>query len=111
MNITYISSENSNSISCLDDSELSSYILSENEQRYFETIYDNTTAYLSSISLVAAIKAGSTLYTQDKLDKIYVNRNNSLGFTNDDVDKIKNFMNSFLVGNGLVDFGELKGHV
>lgn len=106
MNITYISNINSNSISCLDDSKLSDYILSDTEQRYFDTIYDNTTAYISSVSLVAAIKAGSTLYTQDKLNKIYVNRNNSLGYTNEDMEKMKNFMNTSLVGNEIVDFEE-----
>ena len=111
MYITYISSKTSNELSCLDDSKLSNYILSDTEQRYFETIYDNTTAYLSSITLVAAIKAGSTLYTQDKLNKIYVNRNNSFGYTNDDVDKIKKFMNTSMVGNEIVNFEELKGHV
>ena len=104
MNITYINNINSNSISCLDDSKLSDYILSDTEQRYFDTIYDDTTAYISSISLVAAIKAGSTLYTQDKLNQIYVNKNNSLGYTNEDIEKIKNFMNTSMVGNEIVDF-------
>ena len=104
MNITYINNINSNSISCLDDSKLSDYILSDTEQRYFDTIYDDTTSYISSISLVAAIKAGSTLYTQDKLNQIYVNKNNSLGYTNEDIEKIKNFMNTSMVGNEIVDF-------
>ena len=104
MNITYIDNINSNSISCLDDSKLSDYILSDTEQRYFDTIYDDTTAYISSVSLVAAIKAGSTLYTQDKLNQIYVNKNNSFGYTNDDAIKIKNFMNTSMVGNEIISF-------
>ena len=106
MNITYINNINSNSISCLDDSLLSDYVLSESEQEYFNTIYDNTTAYLSSIALVAAIKAGSTLYTQDKLNQIYVNKNNSFGFTDRDAEKIENFMRTSMVGNEIIDFGE-----
>ena len=106
MNITYLNNINSNSISCLDDSELSDYILSNTEQRYFDSIYDDTTAYISSISLVAAIRAGSTLYTQDKLNQIYVNKNNSFGFTEKDVENIKKFMNTSLVGNDIVSFGE-----
>lgn len=107
MNITYINDLNSNSISCLNDSLLSDYVLSDDEQRYFDTIYDNTTSYISSISLVAAIKAGSTLYTQDKLNQKYVNKNNTLGFTSKDVENIMNFMNSSMVGNEIVDFEDL----
>ena len=108
MNITYLSNINSNSISCLDDTELSDYVLSKTEQRYFDTIYDDTTAYISSVSLVAAIKAGSTLYTQDKLNQIYVNKNNSFGYTEKDAENMMDFMNTMLVGNGLVDFEEFK---
>ena len=106
MNITYIDNINSNSISCLDDSKLSDYVLSKTEQNYFDTIYDNTTAYISSVSLVAAIKAGSTLYTQDKLNQIYVNKNNSFGYTEKDMENIMNFMNTSMVGNEIVSFEE-----
>ena len=104
MKITYISNEYSSSISCLNDSELSGYILSKDEQRYFDTIYEDTLSYLSSKSLVAAIKAGSTLYTQDKLNKIYVNKNNAFGYTNDDINALKNFMNTSMVGNEIINF-------
>lgn len=106
MNITYIDNINSNSISCFNDALLSDYILSDDEQRYFDTIYDDTTAYISSISLVAAIKAGSTLYTQDKLNQIYVNKNNSFGYSDNDISALKNFMNTSMVGNEIVDFEE-----
>ena len=107
MNITYINDLNSNSISCLNDSLLSDYVLSDDEQRYFDTIYDNTTAYISSISLVAAIKAGSTLYTQDKLNQKYVNKNNWFGYSDNDISALKNFMNASMVGNEIVDFEDL----
>ena len=106
MNITYINNSSTNSISCLDDSELSDYILSIDEQKYFDSIYNNALSYISSVSLSAAIKAGSTLYTQDKLNKIYVNKNNSYGFTDEDIDKMKKFMDKSMIGNEIVSFEE-----
>ena len=105
MNITYLSNFNSNTISCFSDNLLSDYILSKNEQDYFDTIFDNSTSYLTSLQLSAAIKAGSTLYTQPRLNSIYVRKDKSS--TETDAEKLKEFLNSTLVGNGLVYFREL----
>ena len=104
--ITYISSKLTNSISCLPVSALSSYILTEEEQQYIENLPNDTDSKISTQMLSASIKAGSTLYTQPSLNKLYARRDSTEYHETDKAD-LKNFMNTRMVGNNIKEFKEL----
>lgn len=105
-NIPYIKGPRSNEIECLPTSALSSYILTEEEQQYIENLTDDTAAVINSLSLSASTKAGSSLCTQQELDKIYVRYDND-GIGESSRMDFKNFLNTRLVGNAILHFAEL----
>ena len=107
MNITYIPSYTSNSLYCLPVSALSEYLLNEEEQQYLESLSTETASYISSLKLSAAVKAGSTMYTQPILNDTYA-RQDDEEFTIDDRKKFKIYLNTKMVGNDMVTITGLK---
>jgi hypothetical protein len=107
-NITFILNSNSNNISCLSTNELTSYILSEEEQQNIATLNSNTNSIISSLMLTAAIRAGSSLYTQPELNKLYVRKDNP-SYSSTNVVSFIDFLNTQLVGNEIMSFTELSG--
>ena len=81
--------------------------MTQAEQQYIENLTDDTESVISTLMLSADIKAGSSLCTQPALNKIYA-RYDDPDFTENDRASIKNFMNTRMVGNDIVKFGELK---
>lgn len=106
-NITFLQHLSSNTLLYLPTTKLSSYILSEEEQQYIQNLTNDTTSVISTLILSADIKAGSSLYTQPALNKIYA-RYDDPDFTENDRTSIKDFMNTRMVGNDIVKFNELK---
>ena len=106
VNIPYIKTRNSNKLYCLPVSQLSDYILTEEEQQYIENLSENTNSIISSLKLAASTKAGSSLCTQPYLNTLYARRNDS-AFSESSRDNFKIFMNSKLIGNEITSFPEL----
>lgn len=107
INITYISNALSNELLYLPTTKLSSYILTEEEQQYIEGLTSDTASVISTLVLSAEIKAGSSLYTQPELNKIYA-RKDDPDYSEGDRTSIKKFLNEKMVGNDMVKFAELK---
>jgi hypothetical protein len=103
--ITFIQTNNANDIYCLNTTLLSSYILTDDEQQYIDSLTDDTTSTISTLKLNASTKAGSSLYTQPELNKIYARRDDS-SYSETDKYDLKNFLNEKLVGNKIVKFSE-----
>lgn len=107
INITYIKNALSNELLYLPTTKLSSYIITEEEQQYIENLTAETTSAISTLMLSAEIKAGSSLFTQPALNKIYA-RYDDPDYTDNDRNAMKEFMNKRMVGNDVVKFDELK---
>lgn len=105
-NIPFIRNSMSNSISCLPTSALYDYLLTEEEHQYIANIEDETASIISNALLTASIKAGSSLYTQPELNKVYVRRDSS--YKQSDKDDFKEFMSKNLVGYKAIKFSEMK---
>jgi len=105
-NITYIPPNAANSISCLPTSKLSAYILTPEEQQYIENLPNETASVISTQLLIAAIKAGSSLYTQPELNKTYARRDSS--FAETDKNNFKKFLNTKMVGNVKVTLPDIE---
>lgn len=99
--ITYIQDGTANNISSLQTSLLTGYILSEDEQKYIETLNDSTASHISSLLLTASIKAGSSLYTQSALNRLYV-RQDSSSYHESDKEDFIDYLKNTLVGNEIV---------
>lgn len=104
--VTYISGIDANKISCLPVSLLSAYMLTVEEQEYIANLLDDTAAVISSTLLSAAIRGGSSLYTQTALNKLYIRRDNA-NYSETDKKKLKDFLDRNMVGNTSVSFSEL----
>ena len=105
-NITYIKDNLANTVECLPTTALSSYLLTEEEHQYIANLLDETNSIISNQLLTASIKAGSSLYTQPELNKIYARRENS-GYKQSDRSDFKDFINTKMVGNMVISFPEL----
>lgn len=106
VNIPFIPNEYSNNISCLPTTVLSSYILSEQEQQYISNLTKDTESIISSTTLSASVKAGTIVYTQSEMNKLYL-RKDDINFGEEQRQALKDFINSKLVGNNIVEFDEL----
>lgn len=105
--ITY-TRKNSNELECLPISCLSDYLLTVEEQQYLDTLESNTSSIISTLKLEAATLAGSTLYTQPYLNKLYA-RHDSQSYKDTDLTNLKRFMDSQMVGNDIEFFGKYMG--
>lgn len=106
VNIPYIPNEYSNNISCLPTTVLSAYILTQQEQDYIDGLTKDTESVISTTALSASVKAGTTIYTQPEMNKLYVRRDD-LDYGSGQRSAFKDFMNSHMVGNNVIDFKEL----
>ena len=106
VNIPFIPDEYSNNISCLPTTVLSAYILTEQEQQYIAGLLSDTESVVSSTALSASVKAGTTVYTQPEMNKLYI-RKDDIEFGEGQRNALKDFINSKMVGNEVVEFDEL----
>ena len=109
-NVTYIKDSNTNELNCLPTFQLSNYILTQEEQQYLQNLSDDTTSTISLLLLTASTKAGSSLYTQPALNKLYMRRD-SEDYKSTDKDMLRKFLNANLVGNDVLKFDDLSGAV
>lgn len=108
-NIPFIKSDTANDIACLPITALSGYLLTEEEQQYIANLKSETASIISTLLLNASVKAGSSLYTQPELNKLYARRDSS--YKESDKNDFRDFMNTRLVGNEVVEFTEMSSEV